>query len=355
MSDDADFTPNRDRSIRVDGAIDHRLEDRLRPQILELTAGSREPITVFIDSEGGSAAAGERILELLRSPHQDGASCRIITVARAKAWSAAADLLSAGDFAIAHPGSRLLYHGTRITTPQPVTADHASLLADVLKSSNRRFSASLLEKSAERFLFLLFALRATFEEHRAGAGGRTLSDLDCLQEISCRKAPPAAQKVLRQAANIWDRYHGLVTHFEEQAAIARLFGETTEIEKIMLASSISFECENNKTDPQWSLRTGGLNRINEHFFFLDEYFQGTNGACFAMLCERWAPLIIAEDGQELLSAEEKARKFRRYFPPFWSFFIALCHALQRSEHELTAMDAFWLGLIDTVRADLTAP
>ena len=149
-------------------------------------------------------------------------------------------------------------------------------------SSNGAFVAP----EQERFLFLLFALRATFEEHRAGAGGRTLSDLDCLQEISCRKAPPAAQKVLRQAANIWDRYHGLVTHFEEQAAIARLFGETTEIEKIMLASSISFECENNKTNPQWSLRTGGLNRINEHFFFLDEYFQGTNGACFAMLCEQ---------------------------------------------------------------------
>jgi ATP-dependent protease ClpP protease subunit len=354
--DDADFAPNPDRCIRIDGAINKALEDRLRPQILELTSRSRAPISVYIDSEGGSAASGERILGLFRSTNQDGASpCRLITIALSKAFSAAADLVSAGDFAIAHPGSRLLYHGTRITTPQAVTAEHASLLADVLKTSNRRFSASLLEKSAERFMFLLSALRATFQAHRAGASDRTLSDLDCFQEISCRKAPPAAQKVFRQAATIWDRYHGLVTRFEEQAAIARLSNETAEIEKIMLDRSIAFEYENRKTDPEWSLRAGGLNRISEHFFFLDEYFQGTNGAWFATLSERWAPLMIAEDDQEILPAEEKARKFRDYFLPFWSFFIALCHALQRAENELTAMDAFWLGLIDSVRADLTAP
>ncbi len=356
MSDDADFTPRADRAIRIDGAINKALEDRLRPQILELVCRSPEPITVWIDSDGGSAAAGERILDLLRSPNQDGTSCRIITVvtAGAKAWSAAGDFLSAGDFAIAHPGSRLLYHGTRITTPQAVTAEHASLLADVLKSSNRRFAASFLAKSAERFMFLLFALRATFEAHRANATDRTLTELDCFQEILCRKAPPAAQNVLRQAATIWLRYHSLVIDFEERAAIARLFGETAEIEKIILDRSIAFEVENNKTDPEWSLRSMGLRNITEHFFFLDEYFQGTNGARFATLCERWAPRIIAEADQDTLSAEEKAEKFREYFLPFWSFFIALCRALQGAEHELTAMDAFWLGLIDTVRADFTA-
>src|SRR5208337_3010316 len=110
--------------------------------------------------------------------------------------------------------------------------------------------------------------------------------------------PPAAQTVLRLAATIWLRYESLVMHFEEHAAIARLFGETSEIEKIMLDRSIAFEYENKRTDPEWSLRTGGLHKITEHFFFLDEYFQGTNGAGFRALCERWAPVIIAEDGQD---------------------------------------------------------
>jgi hypothetical protein len=31
-----------------------------------------------------------------------------------------------------------------------------------------------------------------------------------------------------------------------------------------------------------------------------------------------------------------------------SFFVALCHALQEGENELTAIDAYWLGLVDEV-------
>ena len=36
-----------------------------------------------------------------------------------------------------------------------------------------------------------------------------------------------------------------------------------------------------------------------------------------------------------------------------SFFVALCHALYEGENELTAMDAVWLGLVDTIRADIS--
>jgi ATP-dependent protease ClpP protease subunit len=348
--EDADFTPNPERAIWIDGEINQALEDRLRPQILELTSRSRKPITVFIDSEGGSAAVGKRILGLLRSTNQDGASpCRIITVAVSKARSAAADLLSAGDFAIADPGSKLLYHGTRIPMLQGVTAHSASLLAEVLKASDHKFTASLLDKSAERFMFLLFALRGTFEEHRANAAGRTLADLDCFQEILYQRVSPNGQKVLRRADAIWNRCYGLVTHFQEEVARVRPSNDTADIEKLMLEASIAFEYRNNKTDREWNLRMGGLSRITDHFFFLDAYFQGTNGDQFTTLCERWAPLVDAHDDQDVPEAEKKAEKFRAFFLPFWCFFIALCHALQQTENELTAMDAFWLGLIDTLR------
>ena len=37
--------------------------------------------------------------------------------------------------------------------------------------------------------------------------------------------------------------------------------------------------------------------------------------------------------------------------PMLSFFIALCHALQEGENELTATDAYWLGLVDEVIGD----
>ena len=42
--------------------------------------------------------------------------------------------------------------------------------------------------------------------------------------------------------------------------------------------------------------------------------------------------------------------------PVWSFFNALCHALQEGENQLTAKDAYWLGLIDEVlgESDMSA-
>ena len=47
---DADFTPNADRAIWIEGRIEEALLERLQPEISELTAQSREPITVFINS-----------------------------------------------------------------------------------------------------------------------------------------------------------------------------------------------------------------------------------------------------------------------------------------------------------------
>jgi len=41
-------------------------------------------------------------------------------------------------------------------------------------------------------------------------------------------------------------------------------------------------------------------------------------------------------------------KVRPLLDPLWSFFVALCHTLQEGENELTAADAYWLGLIDEV-------
>jgi hypothetical protein len=46
--------------------------------------------------------------------------------------------------------------------------------------------------------------------------------------------------------------------------------------------------------------------------------------------------------------EKKIDAVRPHFQPLWSFFVALCHALQEGENELTATDAFWLGLIDEI-------
>src|SRR5262245_46284729 len=98
------------------------LIDRLTPGIISLQSQSREPITVYIDSRGGSTESAEVLLRLLRARNQDNAdSCRLITVVTSLAASAAADFLSSGDYALAYPGSTVLYHGTRTPLDVPLT------------------------------------------------------------------------------------------------------------------------------------------------------------------------------------------------------------------------------------------
>lgn len=329
---DVDYTPNPDRAVWIEGEINQSLEDRLRPQILELISSSRAPITVYIDSPGGKAAAAYRILNLLRSTAEgDAVSCRIITVALSKAFSVAADLLSAGDFAMAHPHSRLLFHGTRIHSQEPVTAKSASMLADDLKSSNHAFAYSLLEKSGERLTFIFKAFRSSFAEHRAIASDRTLSDLQCFEAILRGKLSPAAQKVLELAITLWDNHNGLLLEFENK--LKRVRGRTVTkpyLQKLMHHAAISFDYESNQ---EWD---GELSRISDHFFFLNSYFD------FDILCD-W---VAARAEPQMAGTDVESD----YFLQFRVFFLALCRALQEGENELTPSDAVWLGLVDTVRS-----
>ena len=51
---------------------------------------------------------------------------------------------------------------------------------------------------------------------------------------------------------------------------------------------------------------------------------------------------------EKTRTEKLVEKVEPILEPVWSFFIALCHALQDGENELTGRDAYWLGLVDEV-------
>jgi ATP-dependent protease ClpP protease subunit len=143
---DPNFRPNPDRAIFIQGTIDQGTIDRLTPEIMRLTAGDRGPITVYIDSAGGNVASAEVILKLLQATNQDNdPPCWLITVVTSRAASAAADLLSSGNYAIAYPDSTLLYHGVRTPSLTGITVELASFLAESLKISNDRTQWRSLE------------------------------------------------------------------------------------------------------------------------------------------------------------------------------------------------------------------
>jgi hypothetical protein len=352
---DADFTPNPDRAIWVRGEFNGALLDRLRPEIHALTSSSREPITVFIDSNGGAPAIGESILNLLKT-NQDGASaCCVLAVGLSKAYSAAADLLVSADVAIVLPQTKLIFHGAG---PRPLRANDAPprhlpdavlrkwtrLFGEFKSTSSETSAAERALHSVHRFLFIMLMMQPGFQQHRVEAGDLTMTDLECLQQVLDQKVSPGGQDVLKNATTIWRSRSGLVTRFEEQLSALRPCSESVEIEKLMLNLCLESEFESRTT--VWSLRSGGLARVVDHFIYLDAYFQGAHGVQFGKICHRWAPVFLSKDEQE--------EKFRAHFLPFWSFFMAICRAVEIGDNELSARDGFFLGLIDVLRPDLAA-
>src|SRR3954470_19336568 len=104
---DPAFRPNPNRAIFLSGEISQSTVDALTHQIISLTNASADPISVYIDSPGGSIFHADSLRRLLSARNQDGLQCRLITVATTQAASAAASFLSSGDYALAYPHTYL--------------------------------------------------------------------------------------------------------------------------------------------------------------------------------------------------------------------------------------------------------
>lgn len=366
---DPNFRPNHKRAVYVSGLIDQGLLDRLTPQIIELCADSREPITVYIDSQGGNVAIGEQILRLLQATDQDGSrACHLVTVVTGRAASAAADLLSSGDYAIAYADTNILFHGVRTSLSNPVTVELASFLSESLKLSNDRYAMTLARKSELRFMFRFFILRANFAEYREKLNKPQLTDLECFLGLVKEKISHTAAKLVDSAWKRYERYNALLNHVFNVATKTgkknpfAKDASMVQMERVMLRAIVDFELKNNKNDPTWTFQNRGLLRVNDDFFLLQEYVASAFSDQFTQLCERWSKFVLSQADIEELAllpeserTERKLAKLRPHFQPAWSFLVALSHALQEGENDLSALDAFWLGLIDEVLGQKNLP
>lgn len=300
-------------------------------------------------------SSAEQILRLLQATNQDGADpCWLITVVTGNASSAAADLLSSGNYVVAFPDTSILYHGVRTSWNDPLTQETASALSATFKVTNDHYAMSLARKSEWRFMFRFIALRNDFGKHRDEKKDASLSDLQCFLGMIREKISPEASTILDQANKRYERYNALLDYVFAR----RIFKEgrtNVQMDAIVLKAIVSFENRENKNNPNWSFQKGGLVRVNDDFFLLHEYLASAYSEQFKNLSERWGGFVIEEKDKaalELLQEPEKTEKklnlLRPVFQPFWSFFVALCHALQEGENQLSPIDAFWFGLIDEV-------
>lgn len=126
--------------------------------------------------------------------------------------------------------------------------------------------------------------------------------------------------------------------------------EANEIKAI-----VDYELRTNTTVKKNGFLPEGIQRLTDDFLLLQEYIRMFQSDRFRRLCGAWSNFLLTDqEKQELAETPEAERadkiveKVRPKLRPVWSFFVALCYVLQTGENQLTALDAFWLGLIDEV-------
>jgi ATP-dependent protease ClpP protease subunit len=361
-----DFRPNPKRGLYLSGVIGQETVDRLTPEILKLQAASREPLTLFIDSPGGEIRAAAVLHELLKVGDQDlGHPCRLITVATGIAASAAADLLTTGDYALAYPHARILCHGVR-READVLTREEAINLARSLANSNEGFALQLARSCIMRFIFRFALLRSEFPGIRERENNASMPDASCMAKalegrISQDLRNPLWDSLKRsEEIEAWDQ--SVVKSFRE------FKGDLTtlppiEFEILLLKAILDCEAQafKEKNYPPWSYREYGFEGIEEKFSLLIDKHSEHHTGTVRLLCERWGEsFLIGDEHAELAAQSEEDRtewltgRVQERLWPIWSFFVSLCRQLQKEDHWLTAEDAYWLGLVDEVvgRGDL---
>jgi ATP-dependent protease ClpP protease subunit len=356
-----EFRENPARAIFVTGEIDERLVHRLMPEICRLRGESGDPITAYIDSRGGSTLSTEHIRALCKAPNQDGVTCSLVTVATTRAASAAADLLALGDYAIAYPKSIIHCHGTRLSAEE-ITKESAESLAASLHEANEDFALRLAKRVFARMAFRYTLLRHEFPDIRKEASEKEWkrpmeSDLECFALTIFQRLSQHLQKLPQE---VFFLYESLL---KMRSFVLDRLGKIPDGQKLavteasMLKHLLDFELAQEKPS-HWSFSLGGFDLFASDFRKLADFLFGKHHGALDNHIQTLGVLFL--DPQQL-KVHEKIRSenqsaagewlktaVRPTIEPLWYFTVALCRLLQQGENQLSAEDAYWLGLADEV-------
>ena len=300
--------------------------DHLTPQVLALQGASTEPITIYIDSLGGAVACARQIRSLLFCPNLDGISCRVLTVATGVAASAAALLLSSGDYSLAYPDCTIHYHGTRLWG-EDVTLARATELTKDLDEYDFRAALELAENRKDQFLIWCLSVAPEL-------------DLGQFLEMTSEKVSESARRVIREADRAI-RYYKPLT---EDILVGGAYSERRLLEQLIKSEDERREYSRAATGRPLILE------VVEQFFVLQFHIESIRKLdkepIYRQFIDQWLDQSDSNEvGSEII--EGRQRRFKRV-REFWLFFFSLCRRLQQEENPLTSTDALHLGLIDEV-------
>ena len=351
---DNNYRENPSRAIYVNGEINQALLQKITPEILRFRHESSDPITIYIDSYGGAVFPADIIRNIAQTPTPDGRRIRLITVVTGVAASAAADLLILGDYPIAYPSTRIIYHGTRRSFAEDLTVEAASSIAQSLKQTNEMFAARLARAIFERFVLRIMSLGEPFNDYANSTGNPNAKPLiDSL----CKKISANAHRLVLKAVKMQDDVHELSTvvtqSFKKRKRKLNPYQFEIELLKEILRCR-----QKDIVKKKLFLSDGELHSLVMNFEdFLDFHFGDHRGyvnpwiqqyGCFFLSVDEkvtYGKFLETQVKERQAWLQDKtASKIRR----LWNLTVSVCRILQTADYDLTPEDAFWLGMVGEV-------
>jgi ATP-dependent protease ClpP protease subunit len=331
---------NPERAVYVIEKITPSFVTRITPEIVKLRKGEQLPITLYLDSPGGSVQYMNTLLSLLTSKNQDNEPCALTTVALSFVASAAAYILINGDYAVAYPNATIHCHGIRVPD-NAVTTEKARFFADTLQQENYETALRMSKRVMSRLLFICANTNIMEEQDKDLVAGF----VDTLKS----RVKPEIFKIVSSAKE----------QLDQNKQLLEILGKQKSAKK-MLNSLISYEIKKNKKNSNnkgWFLLKEGISTIKNYCDQIND--MGEHTGYYEWLKKEYGDLLI--NGNEKNEYEKRKKTETKEaadaykdscvsgkFFSFFYFVIYLCRNLQKGENELTAVEAYWLGLVDEV-------
>jgi len=216
------------------------------------------------------------------------------------------------------------------------------------------YAMQLAKRTEDRFTFRFYSVRNEFASVRDAKVDPSLSDYECFVQVIREKLSPDAKKIFEKAVKRAERYKALITSVAGGTGLAE--AETpAQIQAVIIKAIVDFEVSTASGPEAQDFLLGGMRRLAEDFYLLNEYITNTSQKLDEW-CKTLGRLFLTSEQETeiegITDSEERSNRLveinKPILQPMLSFFIALCHALQEGENELTATDAYWLGLVDEV-------
>lgn len=357
---DKNYRENPDRSVNVFGEVNTNLVRQLTPHILKLRKECAEPITVYIDSPGGAIASYEHLEGLLFNPDQNGEKCRIITVATSYAASAAARLLSKGDYSMAYKNATIHCHGARYEGGT-VTKERAESMAESLSIFNLEMASDFAHKIIESLTWLYHFNKEELLERHKVSNTETFHPMFRLSQVIRTKLIGLNQRlldvVLEELNTVADLEIFLGSKKRaKQLEDAQKRGQAHRDFRLLRLIGEYLEAKLSPEEKQSGITRRTVAELIALHSLRRSYYEK-----FLNDCEDPEPLLMMFcEKTDLEALESISDEERRNFLlkkcgvdlfAAWQLASTVAANLVKGENSLSASEAYWMGLVDEVVGD----